>query len=117
MPTVYFVKQDRAIECPAGTNLRKLALENGIDLYAFPHNLAHCRGFGLCGTCRVKVDNPRSLSAPTRQEEWKVGWEGPEYRLACQATVQGDVEVITNPRKKLGWMEHPTYHQLRDMEY
>jgi len=117
MPVVHFTKQNRSIHCPVGANLRRLALDNGVDLYAFPHNLVHCRGFGLCGTCRVKVDNPRALSAPTWQEDWKTTWEGPEYRLACQSQVLADVEVITNPRKIYGWMNHPTYEWMKGRDF
>src|SRR5262245_17288786 len=93
MPVVHFVKQERSIECPVGTNLRRLALDNKIDLYALPFNLLHCRGFGLCGTCRVMVDDPRTLSAPTPAEQRKTLWEGPQYRLACQTQVLADVSV------------------------
>lgn len=117
MPVVHFVKQERSIECPVGTNLRRLALDHRIDLYAFPHNLVHCRGLGLCGTCRVLVDDPRALSAPTRAEERKTQWEGPGYRLACQSKVLADVSVITNPRRIYGWTNHPTYHWLREQKY
>lgn len=117
MPKVHFVKQDVTVECPVGTNLRELALANDIDLYAFPANLTHCRGFGLCGTCRVKVDEPRALSARTPADERKLGWQGPQFRLACQSKVLADVQVITNPRKALGWTSHPTYQWLAKEPY
>jgi ferredoxin len=113
MPVVYFVKQDVTVECPVGTNLRQLALANEIDLYAFPNNIFNCRARALCGTCRVKVDEPRALSARTPGDERKTGWEGPHYRLACQSRVLADVKVTTNPRRVLGWMEHPTYEWLQ----
>ena len=113
MPVVYFVKQKRSVECPVGTNLRELALQNDIDLYAFPSNLLNCRGHALCGTCRVKVDEPRALLAPTPGEEGKIGWEGPQYRLACQTKVLADVKVITNPRRVLAWTNHPTYEWMQ----
>jgi ferredoxin len=113
MPVVQFVKQGVSVHCPVGTNLRDLALRNEIDLYAFPSNLMNCRGFGLCGTCRVKVDDPRTLSARTPADESKNGWEGPEYRLACQSRVLADVRVVTNPRRVLAWTNHPTYAWLQ----
>jgi ferredoxin len=112
MPTVHFVKQNVTVQCPAGANLRQVALANGIDLYVFPTNILNCRGFGLCGTCRVKVSNPRALSARTPTDKKKTGWEGPEYRLSCQTRVLADVEVITSPRKVLGWMANPTYQWM-----
>jgi len=116
MPTVYFVKQGVAVECAVGTNLRKLALDNGIELYSFPNNLLNCLGNGLCGTCRVKVDNPNAVSARTRSDENKCGWQGPDYRLSCQTKVLADVNVITNPRTKAGWMNHPTYQWLQELD-
>jgi ferredoxin len=86
-----------------------------VSLYRFPDNLLNCRGHGLCGTCRVKVDNPRALSPRSPVDERKCGWEGREYRLACQSQVLDDVEVETNPRKVRAWMDHPTYQWLKEL--
>ena len=87
MPLVAFVKQGLTIEVPRGANLRQVALQNKIDLYAFPNNFFNCRGRGLCGTCRVQVDDHRALSPRTLVDEKKLGWEGKNYRLACQSQV------------------------------
>lgn len=113
MPTVHFVKQELSVECPVGTNLRLLALQHGVDLYAFPNNILNCRARALCGTCRVKIDNVLAVSERTAGDEQKNGWEGPEYRLACQTKVLADVNVTTNPRRVLGWTNHPTYQWLQ----
>ncbi len=113
MPVVTFVKQGVSFEVPKGANLREAALQHGIDLYVFPHNLLNCRGRGLCGTCRVKVDNPQALSPRTLADERKCGWEGRSYRLACQSQVLDDVVVETNPRKIMAWMDHPTYQWMK----
>lgn len=114
MPLVTFVKQDLTVEVPRGANLRQVALENKIDLYAFPSNLINCRGRGMCGTCRVKVKDHRALSPRTLADENKLGWEGKSYRLACQSQVLGDVSVITNPRRIAGWMNHSTYERMKE---
>jgi ferredoxin len=116
MPVVYFVKEQRAVECPVGANLRDVARANGIDIYSFPNNLLNCRGNGLCGTCRVGVDDPRAVSARTRCDERKTGWEGEHIRLACQTKVLADVQVTTVPRKVLAWTNHPTYQWLQSMD-
>ncbi|MBI4518252.1 MAG: (2Fe-2S)-binding protein [Deltaproteobacteria bacterium] len=116
MPTVYFVKQNQSLHCPAGANLRRIAIEHGIGLQVFPNNLINCFGNGLCGTCRVKVDDLRAVSERTPAEEAKLGWEGPEYRLACQTRVLADVSVVSNPRRKLAWTNHPTYQWMQKME-
>jgi ferredoxin len=116
LPVVHFVKQNLSVECPVGTNLRRLALEHGVDLYAFPNNLLNCHGRALCGTCRVRVDEPLALSARAPGDEKKNGWEGPHYRLACKSMVLADVRVITNPRRAQGWMVHPTYEWMQGRE-
>ena len=116
MPVVYFVKQQRTVECPVGTNLRRLALDNGITPYVFPNNILNCRGNGLCGTCRVKVDPPRALSQRTPSDQRKCGWEGEQYRLSCQTLVLGDVQVVTTPRRILAWANHPTYQWMQTLE-
>jgi len=114
MPLVTFVKQGLTVEVPRGTNLRQVALDNKIDLYAFPNNLLNCHGRGMCGTCRVKVADHRALSPRTYQDETKLGWEGKSYRLACQSQVLEDVSVITNPRRVSGWMDHQTYERMKE---
>ena len=55
-----------------------------------------CGGSGRCTTCRVRiVDGAAHVSAPTRVEARLAksrGWD-PTIRLACQATVHGDVTL------------------------
>ena len=65
MPLVTFVKQELSIEVPKGRTCETSPLENKIDLYAFPDSLLNCHGRGLCGTCRVQVDDHRALSERT----------------------------------------------------
>ncbi len=116
MPVVYFVKQQKSVECAVGETLRDVARANGVSVYVFPNNLANCRGFGLCGTCRIHVDNPNAVSARTPADQRKTGFEGDNIRLACQTKVLGDVEVVTNPRRQLAWMNHPTYEWMQNLE-
>lgn len=113
MPLVTFVKQELSIEVPKGANLRQVALENKINLYAFPDSLLNCRGRALCGTCRVQVDDYKALSPRTVGDEKKNAWEGKSYRLACQSQVMDDVSVVTSPRRISGWMDHPTYESMK----
>ena len=113
MSLVTFVKQELSVEVPQGANLREVALAHNINLYPFPDSLLNCRGRGLCGTCRVQVDDHRALSERTIADEKKNGWEGRTYRLACQSQVLDDVSVVTSPRRVLGWMDHPTYAGMK----
>lgn len=115
MPKVHFVKQDLTVECSVGTNLRELALEHEIDLYSFPANLVNCRGRAMCGTCRIKIDDVRAASERTPDEIGMLDWEGAEFRLACQTKVLADLQVLTNPRRRQGWMNHPTYKWMEEL--
>ena len=108
MPTVKFVKEKKSIEVADGANLRKEAMKNGIELYAGPHKVLNCHGFGTCGSCNVHVRNPDNANKAGWFERLRL-WLGPltslkilshedgEVRLACKTRVQGDVEVETQP--------------------
>jgi ferredoxin len=93
VPTVRFAGQ--SIECLAGANLRMILLRARLPLY---HNVAkalHCRGFGTCGTCAVRVEGP--VSGPTDAELRRMSFpphnRASGLRLACQISVLGDVDV------------------------
>ena len=93
MPKVYFPIQNRTIEVPYGANLRRTALDNGIDVYGFPAKFLNCGGHGLCGTCKVKVEPDWNLSDRTNAEEKKL--KAAPLRLSCQAKVEGDIACYT----------------------
>ncbi len=93
MPTVAFA--GKTIECPQGANLRMVLLRARLPLY---HNVAraiHCRGFGTCGTCAVRIEG--EVSEPTVRELRRLDFRPhkPEagLRLACQTSVLGDITV------------------------
>jgi len=111
MPSVKFVNEKKTIEIPQGSNLRKQALKNGVELYWGPHRVFNCRGFGNCGSCKVlvKKDDP-NVSRPGLWERLRIMLgpitfltkmshedEGKELRLACQTKVNGDVDIETLP--------------------
>lgn len=111
MPKVTFVhgKEKQEIEVPQGANLRQEALKHNVSLYKGPDKLLNCRGLGVCGTCKVLVKaGAENLSKPNLFEKGRlalmpfstIGHEN-EMRLACQATVQGDVTVETKPSMDL----------------
>ena len=57
-----------------------------------------CGSVGVCARCRVRiVSGAENLSAPTTIEIRVASQRGfaSDERLACQAVVQGDVEVTT----------------------
>ena len=122
MPIVKFVKEKKEIEVQEGANLRKEALKAGINLYqgvngigAGLNKIANCHGFGSCGTCRVlikkgieNVDEMGTLEKlrlkyPIPEPMAALAYIGNEetMRLACQTSVNGDIEVETGPEINL----------------
>lgn len=104
MPKVTFVNEKRTIEVERGASLRYAALENGIPLYCMWFGLskfANCHGNGLCWTDRVRV-SPASAVTDRNALEQAMNQFGtfpknrnPQTRLACQAVVMEDCEVVT----------------------
>ena len=114
MAKVKFLKEDVEIEVPKNANLKEFCIQNKLKLYIFPENVLNCHGKGFCQLCRIKVDHPEKLSAPTERELATVAFEGENYRLACQCHIvkDGDLQIITRPRKAWGWRDHPVYHKI-----
>ena len=55
MPTIRFEQEGQQVGCIEGANLRKAALDAGINPYKGLNNLNNCGGVGQCGTCVVEV--------------------------------------------------------------
>lgn len=118
MPTVRFVNENKDIEVPAGTNLRKAAIDAGVNVYKGINGigesinrlplLGHCPGLGFCGTCTVLIKKGKENVSPMGWWE-KMRFHIPDHaafhyigheenmRLACKAQVMGDIEVETGP--------------------
>ena len=108
MPKVVFVNEKKEVEVEAGANLRQAARQAGVPIYKSIDRFLNCRGFGLCGTCKVLVKaGAENLSPPTLIEKInlnlhpatmlaRVGHED-ELRLACQVRVNGDCSIQTQP--------------------
>ncbi len=98
MANIKFVKQDQEVIAADGANLRLKAIQNGIDLYTFRGKMMNCGGYGQCGTCIVEVvEGLENLSPRTEVENQKLKKKPNNYRLACQALVNGPVSVVTKP--------------------
>lgn len=108
MPTVKFINEKRTIEVPAGSNLRAEARKAGVELHPGIHRVLNCLGNAGCGSCRVLVKKGQE-NVPQRGIRERItpiinplvamariGHED-ELRLACQMTVNGDIEVETQP--------------------
>lgn len=126
MPVIKFVKEKKEIEVPHGANLRAQAVGAGINLncpisgiseevdkfHDAVGKVLNCHGFGVCGTCRVKITQGlENTNALTVREQMKfrympvpdpipmLAYLGNEdtMRLACMTKVNGDITVETKP--------------------
>jgi len=70
-------------------NILALALTRGLFLRS------DCGGKGLCGKCRITVDEPQNLSAVTEAERKALTADDltAGFRLACQTVARGKVTV------------------------
>ncbi len=98
MANIKFVKENREVVAADGANLRLKALENSIEIYKFMGKMTNCGGYGQCGTCIVEVvEGLENLSPRTETENRKLKKKPENYRLACQALVNGPISVVTKP--------------------
>lgn len=98
MGNIKFVKEEKEVIAANGANLRLKAVENGIDLYKLFGKMTNCGGYGQCATCVVEiVEGVENLSPRTDFENRKLKKKPDNYRLACQALVNGPVSVVTKP--------------------
>ena len=98
VPTIRFENDGQQVSCIKGANLRRVALDDGINIYKGLNNIRNCGGLGQCGTCVVRVlDGKQNLSPRTPTEELYLASLSDEYRLSCRACVNGDVTVVTRP--------------------
>ncbi len=82
---VVFLPHQKEVVVDDGENLIRAAMEAGV------HVNASCGGEGVCGKCRVIVEEgtvEEGLSEKLSQEDIDNG-----YRLACKAIVTGDVTI------------------------
>ena len=110
MPAIHFLNEHKSLDVLPGTNLRKAALKSGIHLYKPLHRVFH---FNLdlgplkfpCGSDIVEIVEGKGINARTPAEEgvitgrWLLQRKvAPNYRLACQIVVNGDMTVKTMPK-------------------
>ena len=93
MPTIRY--GEHTLECPPGANLRVVLLRARLTVYNSAARALNCRGRGTCGTCAMRVEG--AVSEPTAAERRRLALPPHDadsgLRLACQVSVQGDVEV------------------------
>jgi uncharacterized 2Fe-2S/4Fe-4S cluster protein (DUF4445 family) len=82
---VTFLPYEISLETPDGESVIRAAMEAGV------HINASCGGEGLCGKCRIRIEQGSlegGISEHLSQEDRDKG-----YRLACKARVHQDVVV------------------------
>ena len=82
--TIEFQPDNITVTVDKGENLLSAAAEAGVYIHAY------CGGDGVCGKCKVVVDQGevRSDKANLKQDDWDKG-----YRLACLSSVESDLKV------------------------
>jgi uncharacterized 2Fe-2S/4Fe-4S cluster protein (DUF4445 family) len=82
---IQFLPHNKSIEVPEGQSIIRAALEAGV------HINASCGGEGVCGKCRVIIEEGKvsdGITEKLRPEDIEKG-----YRLACQSTVTENLVV------------------------
>ncbi len=81
----------RKVEARRGATILSAAMKNRLRL------MHVCGARTLCGTCRVKVEAGReNLTPMSSREKFSLRYHlsfSPRMRLACQARVEGPIEV------------------------
>lgn len=104
MPIINFVNEKKQVQVPKGANLRREAKKAGVSVYKGFDKYAHCPGLGLCATCAVLITKGRENASPMGIIEklrltnsFKFINHEDQMRLACQTSVEGDMDVVTHP--------------------
>jgi ferredoxin len=108
MPKVTIINEKKEIEVPAGSNLRQELQKAGVAVYRGIDKYINCRGFGLCGTCKVYIKaGMENLSSKGLIEKFNLNFHPmtafasigheEEIRLSCQTAVNGDCSIEVRP--------------------
>ena len=71
LPMPKVTAQGKTFECEYGSNLRKVLLDNNIDLYNGNAKIINCMSIGTCGTCAVAIQG--EVSEPNWKEKARLG--------------------------------------------
>jgi ferredoxin len=99
MPKVTFLNEALTVEAEAGKTIKEVADACGVNLFTGFWRSYHCKGKGRClgSGCRVWAMGPDAALSPRTWKERIRPTNKGAVRLACQARVQGDIEVRTMP--------------------
>jgi ferredoxin, 2Fe-2S len=92
MPRISFVKNKPTLQAESGNNLMETLLAHGIPV------ASSCKGDGICGKCRMRVQPTNgTLVPPTAAEQETLTRNQAEVgeRLSCQLSLQCDMILDT----------------------
>ncbi|WXG41955.1 MAG: ASKHA domain-containing protein [Candidatus Freyarchaeum deiterrae] len=94
---IRFEPDGKKIAADNGLNILDLAKEGGVGIRS------ECGGKGKCGKCRIKVENQRNLNEVTDTEREHLTLEeiNQGYRLACMASIRGNLVVFIPSESRL----------------
>lgn len=101
MPTVQFKEADVSVEGDEGKDIRQIANKNKVSVYGGVNKLFNCRGFGLCGSDRIKIEPGDCVTPMTWKESLHLDKKS-GTRLACQANLCGDASISVQPAIEYG---------------
>ena len=90
MPKVTFKygEETKEVDAEKGKSLLQIGLDAGVPIeYA-------CGGNGFCTTCLLQVTKGMENLCPRTDREENMGITNDPDRLACQARVEGDGDVV-----------------------
>eukprot|EP00980_Cylindrotheca_fusiformis_P025853 scaffold14741_cov135-Cylindrotheca_fusiformis.AAC.3 len=86
------------LKAEAGTNIRQLLVDNGVNVYQSLTRFTNCKGKQLCGTCIVDIKDGLENTNWKSMDEASTLRDNPDsYRLSCIAFAYGDITVETLP--------------------
>ena len=93
-----FEPEGRSVRTTLGTAIFQAAREAGVVIRS------ECGGKGVCGKCRVVVQDKSSLTEVTAAETKHLSSSEIDsgYRLACQSLVRRNVVVVIPPESRIG---------------
>ena len=86
--TFKFGDQVKTVEAKNGDSLLQIGLDAGVPI---EHA---CGGNGFCTTCMCEVESGNEHLSELNDREEAMGIDGEPERLSCQATVEGEGEVV-----------------------
>eukprot|EP00557_Chaetoceros_sp_GSL56_P008700 CAMPEP_0176497106 /NCGR_PEP_ID=MMETSP0200_2-20121128/11543_1 /TAXON_ID=947934 /ORGANISM="Chaetoceros sp., Strain GSL56" /LENGTH=242 /DNA_ID=CAMNT_0017895089 /DNA_START=150 /DNA_END=878 /DNA_ORIENTATION=- len=87
-------QQERVIQAKVGDNLRKVLLDNQVELYkGLKKKLGNCGGGGQCTFCAVDFVQEEGWSERSEYENKKIAKMPKTARLACLNNIQGPATI------------------------